>query len=90
MNGAAFDVIHADTLRFFPDLVTELGGDANALFAESRLGPVALPAGTSTYGYRLIVDLLEHAAAALEFQTSGCGWRNCRVAAAYLVRWVSS
>ena len=66
MNSVAFDVIHADTLRFFPELVTELGGDPKALFDESGLGPSGLPEGTSSYGYRLIVDLLEHAAGALE------------------------
>jgi AraC-like DNA-binding protein len=66
MDSAVFDVIHADTLRFFPDLVADLGGDPNTLFAESGVGPSALPEGTSAYGYRLIVDLLEHAARALE------------------------
>ncbi len=61
---ADFDVVHADILRFFPDLVAELGGDPKALLQHAGIDPSNLSEGT-TIGYRLIVNLLEHAAAQL-------------------------
>lgn len=62
MVESPFDIVHADILRFFPDLVGELGGDPSAMLARcgSRLADLTTP-GTSV-SYRLLVELLEHAA----------------------------
>lgn len=48
-----------------PDLVADLGGDATDLLGDSGLGLSALSRGKSRYGYRLIVNLLEHASTEL-------------------------
>lgn len=58
---ASFDVVHADTLRFFPDLVRELGGEPTQLLAELGLESGLLTSGQPV-GYRVIASLLEHAA----------------------------
>jgi AraC-like DNA-binding protein len=62
-NG--FDVVYADTLRYFPDLVTDLGGNPGALLAEYGIETSDPSHGGSHYGYRMLVTLLEHGAAAL-------------------------
>jgi AraC-like DNA-binding protein len=61
---AAFDLVHADTLRFFPDLVRELGGDPAQLLLELGLDSGFLSNGQPA-GYRVIANLMEHAAARL-------------------------
>ena len=61
---ADLDVVHADILRFFPDLVTDLGGDPKRLAREVGIDPSSLQSG-ATIGYRLIVNLLQHAAVQL-------------------------
>ncbi len=58
-DGQAFDVVHANLLRFFPDLVTTLGGDPGRL--TTRVG--VRPAGEVTY--RQVLELLEIAAETL-------------------------
>lgn len=60
----AFDVVHADTLRFFPELVRDLGGDPEHLLLEVGSDPAVLRDGEPV-GYRLIANLLEHAAVRL-------------------------
>ena len=62
---APFDVVHADILRFFPDLVTNLGGAPCALLQRFVGDPVGLTAADSSVSYRLLVGLLEHAATEL-------------------------
>lgn len=64
-NGVDFDVVHADILRFFPELVAALGGDANALLRHVGIDPIDLSRGKTSIGYRLIVNLLEHTATEL-------------------------
>lgn len=54
-----FDTVHAQMLRFFPELAQELGGDARALL---RRAGIAEPAGAT---YRQAIHLLELAADAL-------------------------
>src|SRR3977135_4274797 len=65
-TAPSFDVVHAETLRYFPDVVAELGGDAEALLRDCGIAPSWLAQGDSHIGYRLIVDLLERAAATLQ------------------------
>ncbi|MET0704570.1 MAG: AraC family transcriptional regulator [Mycobacterium sp.] len=65
-SDAVFDTVYADTLRFFPELVSELGGDPAPLLREHGISPAALADGTGRIGYRLIANLLEDAAAAVD------------------------
>jgi AraC-like DNA-binding protein len=60
------DAVHADTLRFFPDLVRELGGDPQRLVREVGVDPLLLSKETSVLSYRAMVNLLEHAAEELQ------------------------
>jgi AraC-like DNA-binding protein len=57
-----FDLVHADTLRYFPELVKDLGGDAEALLRHLGIDTSLLAQGRSSFGYRSWVNLLEHAA----------------------------
>lgn len=58
MGQPAFDRVHAPMLRFFPELVRDLGGDPAALLADAGTG--AEP------GYGQIATLLDRTAAALD------------------------
>ena len=64
MAGAAevCDVVHARILRFFPELVAELGGELHALLRQAGIGPDSLPDGKPGATYRQIVMLIELAA----------------------------
>jgi AraC-like DNA-binding protein len=64
-QAIGFDLVHADILRWFPDLVRQLGGDPIALAAEAGIDFSALFRGVSRVGYRSMINLLEHAAATL-------------------------
>ena len=63
--AAVFDIVHADILGFFPDLVRELGGDPASLLAEVGLRFDEISGHISRFGYRQHALLLEHAAASL-------------------------
>jgi AraC-like DNA-binding protein len=65
-GDTGFDLVHADILRFFPDLVMELGGDPQALLLSTGIDPARLAGRKSSFGYRAIVTLLETAAAQLQ------------------------
>jgi AraC-like DNA-binding protein len=60
MAGETFDIVHARLLRFFPELVESLGGDAAALLRQAGIDD----SGETTY--RHAVALLELAARALD------------------------
>lgn len=61
-----FDVVHARILRFFPDLVDQLGGDAKLLMQRVGIHPEGrLSEGASRATYRQMVHLIEFAAAEL-------------------------
>lgn len=62
---AMLELVHADTLRQFPQLVSELGGDAAALIRRAGLDPGVFPALKPKLGFRYVADLLELAAADL-------------------------
>jgi AraC-like DNA-binding protein len=64
-DEADFDVVHADILSFFPELVLELGGDPDALLRATGIDPDALAEGRIDLGYRRLAELLELAAAEL-------------------------
>src|SRR5512139_3293922 len=56
---AGFDLVHADCLRFFPQLAAELGGDAEALAREAGVDPRIFDARRTSLGYRAMAGLLE-------------------------------
>jgi AraC-like DNA-binding protein len=60
-----FEAVHAKLLRFFPELVLELGGDPHALFSLAGLDPNSVSTCGKDATYRQIVRLLELAAAEL-------------------------
>lgn len=63
---AVFDVVHAHLLRYFPDLVDSLGGDARYLMQEAGLSPDLLAYGKVGASYRQMIQLIEQAALALD------------------------
>lgn len=58
-----FDIVHAKVLRFFPNLVEELGGDPKLLLQRAGIAPADLSEGGSGTSYRQMILLLELAAA---------------------------
>lgn len=60
MTADSFDLVHARLLRFFPELVEDLGGDADAMLAAAGIDRTA-PQAT----YRQMIGLIEQAAEAL-------------------------
>ena len=61
-----FELVHADTLRFFPRLVTDLGGDPDALLRRAGIDPSIFSRWGSKLGYREMAGLLERAAVELD------------------------
>jgi AraC-like DNA-binding protein len=61
----AFDVVHAKILRFFPDLVAELGGDPEALLRQAGMDPQNVSQLGVDASYRQMVVLMEIAATEL-------------------------
>ncbi|GAA0336371.1 AraC family transcriptional regulator [Sphingomonas oligophenolica] len=66
-----FDVVHARLLRFFPDLVEELGGDPARLFQQAGIDPGAIADGSVNATYRQMVGLIDLAATELECRDFG-------------------
>jgi AraC-like DNA-binding protein len=64
-HDADFDLVHADLLRSFPTLVSDLGGDPDALMRRAGIEP-STSSGRSGLGYRSWVQLLEQAAVELQ------------------------
>jgi AraC-like DNA-binding protein len=60
------EVVHADALRFFPELVSELGGAPDSLMRQARIDPDILSRRGSVLEYRAMVQLFELAAAELD------------------------
>jgi AraC-like DNA-binding protein len=69
----AFDVVHARILRFFPDLVAELGGEPDALMRQVGLDPEELARIEDGVTYRQAIELIERAA--IELQCPDFGMR---------------
>jgi AraC-like DNA-binding protein len=72
-----FDLVHADMLRFYADLVGELGGDPDTLCRRAGVDPAMISDGRSHLGYRAWVLLMEQAAA--ELQCDDFGMRLARL-----------
>jgi AraC-like DNA-binding protein len=75
-----FELVHPETLRFFPDLVQDLGGDAPALLQQARIDPFIFSRRDAVLEYRSFVQLLELAAAQL--RRSDLGLRLAQIQAA--------
>lgn len=60
------EVVHADALRFFPELVRDLGGDPAALLRQARIDPDSIGKRGAVLEYRAMVQLFELAAAELQ------------------------
>jgi AraC-like DNA-binding protein len=65
-TDAEFERLHADSLRFFPQLVADLGGDADALLRRVGIEPSIFSTRGPGLGYRAMANLLEHAAVELQ------------------------
>lgn len=70
LEELAFEAVHAETLRFFPELVRSLGGDPASLVAEANLPSQCLSSGPAV-GYRAIATLMELAAERLRCSDFG-------------------
>ena len=64
-NEASFDLVHAQILRYFPELVLELGGDPVPMLSRVGLDPAEILRGHAGATYRQMVALLESASRAL-------------------------
>jgi AraC-like DNA-binding protein len=76
---ARFDVVHADAIRFFPDLVESLGGDTEGLLRRARIDPAVLLKRGSILEYRAMLNLFEIAATELRCPDFGmrlAGWQG--------------
>ena len=60
-----FDLVHARILRFFPELVDQLGGDPKLLARRAGIHPDQLAESQSGASYRQLVRLIEVAATEL-------------------------
>jgi AraC-like DNA-binding protein len=76
VNGAEYEVVYADLLRFFPELVRELNGNPAALMRQVGLQPGVLAREQSSVSLRVWVRLLE--LAAVELQCPDFGMRLAR------------
>jgi AraC-like DNA-binding protein len=65
-TGDGFELVHARFLRFFPDLVEELGGNPGLLMMRVGIDPDGLSEGAANATYRQMVPLIELAAAELQ------------------------
>jgi AraC-like DNA-binding protein len=64
-GDAQFELVHTDSLRFWPELTAELGGDPDALLRHVGIDPPVFSNRGSSLLYRSMAELLEHSAAAL-------------------------
>jgi AraC-like DNA-binding protein len=60
-----FDAVHADLLRFFPELVRELGGEPEVMMRRLGIEPGSVLSAEPGLTYRSWVNLLEQAATEL-------------------------
>jgi AraC-like DNA-binding protein len=63
---ARFELVSAQTLELFPELVRELGGVPEALLPQARINPAMLGKRGAVISYRSFVNVLELAAAELQ------------------------
>jgi len=76
-HDANFDVVHANLLTLFPDLVRSLGGVPERLMTRAGMEPAFASNDMPRLGYRSWVNALEHAAT--ELQCADFGMRLARL-----------
>jgi AraC-like DNA-binding protein len=65
-GDAQFEMVHTDSLRFWPQLTAELGGVPEALLRHVGMDPTIFSNRGSSLRYRPLANLLEHSAAKLQ------------------------
>ncbi|HSW11457.1 MAG TPA: AraC family transcriptional regulator ligand-binding domain-containing protein [Solimonas sp.] len=65
------DLVRADALRHYPELVASLGGDARALLRAVRIPPQALRNAEGFVSFRAMLELLELSAETLDCKDFG-------------------
>jgi AraC-like DNA-binding protein len=70
-TDASFQLVGAETLLFFPELVRDLGGDPERLLAEAHVDPSILSRPGAVLLYRAMTELLELAAERLHCPSFG-------------------
>src|SRR5512139_3080517 len=84
-NGAVataiVDAVHAPIFEFYPELVTEFGGDPAVFLAQAGIDPAVALRGEFRASYRQMADLLELAATGLACPDFGMrlALRQCRI-----------
>lgn len=63
---SAPEIVSTDCLRCFPELVTQLGGDANAVLGRALIEPDLLNTPGSSIEYRSLLNAMQYAAEALD------------------------
>src|ERR1700741_330602 len=70
LSGASadpgFELLHVDALRFFPQLVRQLGGDPEALVRRVGIDPAIFSRRSPSLGFRAVAGVLELAARELD------------------------
>jgi AraC-like DNA-binding protein len=74
---AEFELVHSDSLRFWPELTAELGGDPDALLRRAGIDAPTGSNGVSPLRYRPMAELLERTA--VELQCPDFGMRLATV-----------
>lgn len=74
------EIVHPDTLRYFPELVRDLGGNPAALLRQAKIEPFIFERRDAALEYRAFVHLLE--IAAVELGRPDLGLELARVQAA--------
>jgi AraC-like DNA-binding protein len=69
--GARFGVVHADAIRFFPELVSGLAGEVESLLRRARIDPAVCSNRHSVLEYRALIRLLEITATELKCPAVG-------------------
>ena len=71
-----FEAVHASILRFFPDLVNELGGQLDVLLQKAAIAPEQVSDNALEPSYRQAIELLELAASELNCPDFGMRLAN--------------
>lgn len=58
-RDAKFDVVHSDALQYYSELVSEIGGDPDALLLEAGVDPAAAQKSASLLEYSKLASLLK-------------------------------
>lgn len=77
-DDVSFEVVHAHILRFFPDLVTALGGEPLLLLTKIGIDPEIFATDRPSTTYRQLANLLECASSELDCPDFGMRLAECQ------------